>query len=444
MKRSVPWNRRKSRCSARSLLSHLIVFVVFFQAGVLFATQQIRKCEGCHRQSVQEKSPSGIARHRQDRSSASFDQESTQQQLSQFSVSRVGKDDLLSFLGFRPPHPPPPQQVEEESSAETHRHGQEALVIHLQSKKHVSSAKTASLVVKQESPMEALAACPSIKVLYRKVDDLEDRCLAIASFEESYHVYQWQKDETGQYRPVASSRMPTARTTNPLEAFHWVRILLSLHDQIDADLRNVLSPPSADRAILLLVVDKTTLPILQRMACSLLQKGRRSILVWSLDLETHKAAQLAQVPSFFHPDLNARLALSERGPLLSEVLAVQHLILLGYHVIVAQAKDMLPHLRDSMERLEREGQMQKSDILATVPSRRIFQNSTLYIVRSTVRTKFMWSKLVLYADLILRDGGDLVDDLVWEYISLFGIRTHWTNWTAAETSDGSRDADLCT
>lgn len=321
----------------------------------------------------------------------------------------------------------------------------------------VATATTASYI-DTTSPEEFLKDfCPSLKVWQgNNLAPKEDACLLVAPSEESYHVYRWEQQEAATihdnnsrgpaYRPVP--RLPSNHQANPeddagddpLQSFYWTRQFTIIREQVARELEQVLSKKSHHSTKnswrLLVVVDKHIAnDEIAAILASICPEDRAKILLWCLDAESHaivtQQQYLSQSSSYYNAAWHD--AAQERLPnlvhLVAEVLAVQQLVLLGYHVMVKRRSIGSttangPSLSGSITIDWRNIQ---ADVVTfwstptTLTGRKSLFEAPMCLIKSNVRTKALWSKLLVSLDLVTKQGVDSLDEIVSNYASLFGM-----------------------
>eukprot|EP00977_Amphora_coffeiformis_P005158 scaffold1102_cov147-Amphora_coffeaeformis.AAC.5 len=412
----------------RIVLSHCIVLVICFQLGVFVSYDHGSWCNCDESDSSSAASSSSASSpHHGDAAADWWTRHgSIDGRLPPpFSVARVAAEAMrFVLLGDK-----------EDVRSQTFK--EEALVIRLSHDNEDYLPSTASMHTNL-TPSGALQGCPSVKILYQ--DFVEDNCLLVASYEESYHVYRYQRDGSvdGVYQPITRiQNRHLFHSSLPVESFIWAQLFITIQDNISSNLQQLLdqtehSPPLT---VLLLVVDKDTIQAVPKVLSVLCPEEEKTLktLLWCVDPETHQVAQQLSFPSYYHAEWS-RTSL-ERLPefsfLVAKILAVQQLLLLKYNVVVIRVvplDEQSPQSLPIPSTTDWRGTKADVRFLTTplqqdmrAPLSSMFE-SPIYMVKSTVSTKALWSKLALSLDLLAKeDGMTSLDEIVSEYVSLFGI-----------------------
>jgi len=157
------------------------------------------------------------------------------------------------------------------------------------------------------------------------------------------------------------------------------------------------------------------------------------VLLWCLDTEAHHVAKQFSFPSYYNAKWSRTSLelLPDYSFLVANILAVQQLVLLKYDVVVVEVASLDEHNPRSLSipRLM-DRRATKVDIWWLLPSSQQHTETTassmlespMYIVKSTVSTKALWSKLALSLDLLTEeDSLSSLDEIISEYLSLFGM-----------------------
>ena len=397
----------------RFVLLHGIIFVIFFQLGFLSKYQDDSGCDCVVAGGHDERQKQGDE-HITGRNA------STAYNTTPFDVSRFSAASFREFLsGRRSVH------ATLDANKET------ALVVRYGPK--ISTAKES--VTQHHAPKEeeVLRDCKSLKVFEGQLAD--DTCLVVAPSEESYHVYHWELDATsGRYRPIGRIQSRDDSLWNePMKSFYWIQQFTSMHAQVTSDLQNLLQPSGSALLVLVVVNKSTVVQEIPRILSSTCTADKSKILIWCLDLQScHIVAQhYSFLVSYYNPEWQSAAHEQElpvdRFLLVSEVLAVQQLVLLGYHVLIQRHRIDANDL-DTKQKLPRalDWRAIQADVVTFRPPSATgtvtLFSAPMTLIKSNVWTKATWSKLVLSLDLLT--DGERVENLleiVSNYAGLFGM-----------------------
>ena len=428
----------------RFVLSHGIVLVIFFQLGFFWSYQNENSwCECPQRQENDHHREDDGARRGQNRTL-------TQTGADPFAVSRVSSESLKSFWKDR-------GKPATSSAADGKT---EAFIVRYDGRR--ASSLTASKAETQSTAVleEILQDCASLKVWEENLSP-EEACLLVVPSEESYQVYRWELEAQDTvhnsrhllYRPaprLASLReddsTPDAAHGPPIQSFFWTQQFISIQEQVGRELGQLLSrqPPHftpVQAKLLLLVVNKKIVnEEMPRILASICSEDRPRILLWCVDAESNEMVQkqYSFLSSYYNRAWQG--AAQERLPtlahLVAELLAVQQLVLLGFHVLVKRhilvgdetVNGQLSSSSSSSARKTMDWRAIKADVVAisssssTRTNRGSVFDAPMFLVKSNVRTKALWAKLLLSLDLLAAEGVHCLDEIVSNYVSLFGMQ----------------------
>lgn len=433
------------RIHHRFVLSHGIVLVIFFQLGCFWSYQNENSwCECSQRQENDHRREDDGARRGQNRTLP-------QTGADPFAVSRVSAESLKPFWKDR-------GKSATSSAADDKT---EAFVVRYDGRR--ASSLTAMIAETQSTTAleEFLQTCASLKVWEENLSP-EEACLLVVPSEESYQVYFWELEAQDTvhysghllYRPaprIASLREDDSTSDAahgpPIRSFYWTQQFISIQEQVGRELGQLLSsqPPQStpmQAKLLLLVVNKKIVSKeMPRILASICTEDRPKILLWCVDAESHEMVQkqYSFLSSYYNRAWQG--AAQERLPtlahLVAELLAVQQLVLLGYHVLVKRHifvgdetvnGQLSSSASSSSARTTMDWRAITADFAAisssssTRTDRRSVFEAPMFLVQSNVRTKALWAKLLLSLDLLAAEGVHCLDEIVSNYASLFGMQ----------------------
>jgi len=310
--------------------------------------------------------------------------------------------------------------------------------------------------------------CDTMNVIFTSNPGNVRQCTAIIGNFESYHIQRWMKVDTITSSPIKSELplVPVSRGymasevkgrahfyAPPFEGYvtkHWDR-LLPFFDNVDTimeELDPLLKRIARNNAVVVLTCNMGQSALLINFACSARRRGfdLGHVLVFPSDIETKQIAEGLGLVTYYDEKNLGKLPKGQArrygdrifsAMMYAKVLCVLYPLLLGYDVLFQDVdivwlnpeKDPLEYFQNQSSNLSHFDVIFQHDGSNSLRYAPYSANSGFYYVRANKKSQYLFTALLLHADLIITwdSHQQVLIQLLSDHSSLFGLNVKVIN-----------------